>query len=256
MNSIEQDEINELLSAYKTCTDEKKKRVLYLNIFEKSIDNVKKIANTITPYTDVSYEDLTQVGSVGLMKAIDAYKIEHKTKFNTYATYFIKGEIRHYLRDKSHLIRVPRELQELMIKISATTKDLIGKGIEDPTIDEIAEILSIPVSKIEEVMRIDNYQNTLSLDQYLKADEDDLSLMDTIPAENYQELINKYENKILLKDVIDKLPDDLKIIIEMNYFQDLSQREIAERLNCSQMQVSRKLRKALNQMYECIMRKE
>ena len=256
MSDTEKDKLNELLMAYKTCTDEKKKKVLYLNIFEKSLVIVKKIANTINPYTDVGYDDLTQIGSVGLMKAIESYKPEHKAKFNTYATYFIKGEIRHYLRDKSSLIRVPRDLQELLLKVSAATKELVEKGINDPSIDEIAEILSLPADRIEEVKNIENIKSSVSLDQYLKADEEDLSLMDKIPAENYQELISKYENKILLKEVINKLPEDLKEIVEMNYFQDLSQREIAEKIHSSQMQVSRKLKKALNQMYQYLMNKE
>ena len=256
MSDIEKDKINELLIAYKNCPDEKKKKVLYLNIFEKSLVIVKKIANTIVPYTDVGYDDLTQIGSVGLMKAIDSYKPEHKAKFNTYATYFIKGEIRHYLRDKSSIIRVPRDLQELLLKVASATKELAEKGVEDPSVDEIAEILSIPAEKIEEVRNIENYKSALSLDQYLKADEEDLSLMDKIPAENYQELISKYENKILLKEAINKLPEDMKEVIEMNYFQDLSQREIAEKIHSSQMQVSRKLKKALNQMYEYLMGKE
>lgn len=256
MGHNEQYKTDELIIAYKNCFDEKKKKVLYLNIFEKTMDIVKRIANTINPYTDVSYEDLTQIGAVGLMKAIESYNPEHNAKFNTYATYFIKGEIKHYLRDKSHIIKVPRDLQELFIRISATIEDLSHQGVKDPTAEEIADILTVPVDKIEEVMKIENYQSALSLDQYLKSDEEDLSLMDKIPAENYRELISKYENKILLREVIDKLPNELKEVIEMNYFEDLSQREIAERTNCSQMQVSRKIKKALNQMYRYITSKE
>ena len=256
MSDIDLEKINQLIAAYKVCTDEKKKRVLYLNIFEQSIDIVKRIANKIAPYVDVSFDDLTQVGSVGLMKAIDSFKVEHNAKFNTYATYFIKGEIRHYLRDKSHIIKIPREKQELFSKISNLTRSLIKDGEKEPSVEEIADILAIPAAKVEEILNIDNYKDAISLDQYLNNEYEDLSVLDTIPAENYQELISKYENKILLTEVINKLPDELREIIQMNYFEDMSQREIAQKINSTQMQVSRKLKKALNKMYEYIMNKE
>ena len=115
-------ELDALLISFKNTKDEKKKRMLHLKIVEEAMDLVKKIANTISLQSGISNEDLVQVGSLGLIKAIEFYKLDMNTKFKTYATYFIKGEIKHYLRDKASIIKAPRELQELMFKINKARK--------------------------------------------------------------------------------------------------------------------------------------
>ena len=104
-------------------------------------------------------------------------------------------------------------------------------------------------------MNIDKYKNALSLDQYSKGEDEDLALVDRIPSGDYKEFMNSYEDKIMLSTAIDKLPPELKQIIELSYYEDLNQREIAERVHISQMQVSRRLKKALNKMYELIRNK-
>ena len=246
------EELDSLLISFKNTTEEKKKRMLHLKIVEEAMDLVKKIANTIALQSGISNEDLIQVGSLGLIKAIDFYRLDMNTKFRTYATYFIKGEIKHYLRDKASLIKAPRELQELMFKINNARKKLSENGIEDPTNEQIADYLSLPVSKINEVTEIERCKSTLSLDQSLMQDDEDISLLDKIPANDYQEFLNSYENKIMLASTIQKLPPELREIIELSYYQDLNQREISERMNMTQMQVSRRLKKALSKMYEII----
>lgn len=244
--------LDKLIILYKECKEDKKRLMLYLNIVEQAMSYVKKIANSIASKSGVSNEDLIQVGSLGLIKAIQSYNISHNTKFKTYATYFIKGEIKHYLRDKAGIIKAPRELQELVSKISGTIEMFNQKGVENPSSEDIAEVLGIDVEKIENVLNIEKYKTVISLDQYLKGDEEDFSLMDKIPSGDYQELMNSYENKIMLADAVKKLPDELKQIIELCYYYDLSQREISEKLHLSQMQVSRRLKKALNMLYEII----
>lgn len=246
------EKLDSMIASYKECTDEKKKRMLHLKVVEEAMTLVKKIANTIAMQSGVSNEDLIQVGSLGLIKAIEAYKCNMNTKFRTYATYFIKGEIKHYLRDKAAMIKAPRELQELVFKITSAAKKLTEEGIEDPTPEDISKMLGIPASKVEEVLNIDKYKNALSLDQYLKGDDEDFSLLDKIPAGDYKEYMNSYEDKLMLASTIKKLPPELRQIIELSYYEDLNQREIAEKINISQMQVSRRLKKALNRMYELI----
>lgn len=251
-NSKNPIELDELLTAYKTCTDKKKKRMLHISIVESAMSFVKKIANSIASQSGISHEDLLQVGSIGLIKAIEFYNPEKNTKFKTYASYFIKGEIKHYLRDKASLIKAPRELQELVFKISNTIKSLNAKGYTEPSAKQIAEELGLTESKIQEVMEIEYCKTTLSLDQNIAPDDDDLSLIDKIPAGDYQELMNSNENKIMLASAIKKLPDDLRQILELSYYEDLNQREISERIGISQMQVSRRIKKALSKMYEIV----
>ena len=244
--------IDELIIAYKFCTDEKKKRMLHISIVEIGMQFVKKIAGNISIQSKISNEDLVQVGSIGLIKAIEFFNPSKNTKFKTYASYFIRGEIKHYLRDKA-----TRELQELVFKISSAVKLLKEKGIEDPSEDQIADIVGVSQQKIHEVMEIELCKTTLSLDQATSSvDDDDLALIDKIPAGDYQEFMNSYENKIMLAEAIKKLPRDLQEIVEMSYYQDLNQREISEKIHISQMQVSRRLKKALSKMYEIITSKD
>lgn len=246
------EELDALLISFKNAKDEKKKRMLHLKIVEEAMDLVKKIANTIAMQSGIPNEDLIQVGSLGLIKAIEFYRLDMNTKFKTYATYFIKGEIKHYLRDKASIIKAPRELQELLFKINSAKKKLNEAGNEDPSPEQIAEYLDLPVSKINEVIEIERCKSTLSLDQSFMQEDEDISLLDKIPANDYQEFMNAYENRIMLDSTIKRLPPDLREIIELSYYQDLNQREISERMNMSQMQVSRRIKKALSKMYELI----
>jgi RNA polymerase sigma-B factor len=147
-------------------------------------------------------------------------------------------------------------LQELVFKISSAIKDLREKGFEEPTEEQISELVGVPINKIHEVMEIELCKTTLSLDQASSVEDDDLALIDKIPSGDYQEFINSYEDRMMLAAAIEKLPPDLKEIIELNYYHDLNQREISERIHISQMQVSRRLKKALHKMYEIIKIKE
>ena len=101
-----EEQLNDLLLQYKNSLDGRKKRVLYLKIVELTLNYVKKIVSSPAYKKLNIQEDLFQVGSIGLMKAIDFYDLSKNTKFKTYATYFIKGEIKHYLRDKASFIKL------------------------------------------------------------------------------------------------------------------------------------------------------
>ena len=251
------DELDLQLLEYKKCKDRKKKRIMHIGIVESAMQLVKKIACSIAMQSGISNEDLVQVGSIGLIKAIEFFNPDKNARFKTYASYFIRGEIKHYLRDKASMIKAPRELQELVFKISTAVKELKAKGFEEPLEEQISDIVGVPVNKIHEVMEIELCKTTLSLDQAISnVDDDDLTLIDKIPSGDYQEFLNSYENKIMLASAIDKLPQDLKEIIELSYYHDLNQREISEKINISQMQVSRRLKKALSKMYEIIKYKE
>lgn len=246
-------DIDKKIFAYKNCTDEKKKRILNLDIIQESMILVKKTAGSIALPSGVPLEDLVQVGSIGLIKAIEFFDINKNVKFKTYASYFIKGEIKHYLRDKSYIIKAPRELQELVFKISSAIRELKAAGFEEPTEDQISEKTNIDIEKIHEVMELEFCKSILSLDQTIQNfDDDDTTLMDKIPSGDYQEFLISRENKIMLKSALEKLPRELREIIELNYFQDMNQREISDKLHISQMQVSRKIRKAINKLYEII----
>ena len=247
---IKNDEkLNSLVQSYLTCQDEKKKKKLYLKIIEEVMWVVKFTANQVASRSGANIEDLIQVGSIGLIKAISTCRFEQSNKFISYSSYFIRGEMKHYLRDKVGIIRAPREIQELVTRISAVVKKMKEDGIEEPSAEEVARILELPIEKVQEVFNIDKYRNAISLDQYIISEEDDVSLLEKIPAGDYQDVLNSYEDRMMIADAIKKLPQDFQEIIKLSYYEDMKLKEIAEKMDISIMQVSRKLKRALNRLY-------
>jgi len=247
-------QIHEWLVTYKGSSDKKLKKQLQNLIVVASMPFVKKIACGLARRATDPVDDLIQVGAVGLIKAIDLYNPSIGTKFKTYATYLITGEIRHYLRDKASMIKAPREIQELAFRINCVIKELTEDG-QEPTSEQIAEAMSLPVTKINDIIEVDRRKSTISLDQTLSHEDDDtMSLADKIPSGDYQEFLNSYEEKIMLSNAISELKPKLKEVIELSYYEDLNQREISEKLEISQMQVSRRLKQALEDMYKIITR--
>lgn len=244
-------QIHEWLVTYKEAKDEKTKKQLQNLVVVASMPFVKKIACGLARRSTDPVDDLIQVGAVGLIKAMDLYNPEVGTKFKTYATYLITGEIRHYLRDKASMIKAPREIQELAFRINCMIKQLTEEGIE-PTSEQVAEAMSMSVSKINDIIEVDRRKSTISLDQAFSSDDDTMSLGDKIPSGDYQEFLDAYEEKIMLSNAITKLKPKMKEVIELSYYEDLNQREISEKLNISQMQVSRRLKQALEDMYKII----
>ncbi len=249
-------QIHEWLVTYKNSDDEKFKKDLQNLIVIASMPFVKRIACGLARRSTDPVDDLIQVGAVGLIKAIDLYNPGLGTKFKTYATYLITGEIRHYLRDKASMIKAPREIQELAFRINCVIKQLSEDG-QEPTSEQIAQVMSIPVNKVNDIIEVDRRKSTLSLDQTFALEDDDaVSLADKIPSGDYQEFLNAYEEKIMLTKAISKLKPKLKEVIELSYYEDMNQREISEMLGISQMQVSRRLKQALEDMYKIITKGE
>lgn len=249
-------QIHEWLVTYKGSEDKKLKKELQNLIVVASMPFVKRIACGLARRSTDPVDDLIQVGAVGLIKAIDLYNPNLGTKFKTYATYLITGEIRHYLRDKASMIKAPREIQELAFRINCVIKQLSEDG-QEPTSEQIAEIMSISVNKVNDIIEVDRRKSTLSLDQtFALEDDDSVSLADKIPSGDYQEFLSAYEEKIMLSKAISKLKPKLKEVIELSYYEDMNQREISEKLGISQMQVSRRLKQALEDMYKIITKGE
>lgn len=245
-------QINEWLITYKKSEDPKLKKQLQNLIVVASMPFVKRVAGGLARRSTDPVDDLIQVGSVGLIKAIDLYNPEIGTKFKTYATYLITGEIRHYLRDKASMIKAPRAIQELAFRINCVIRQLTEEG-QEPTSEQVAEAMSLPVYKINDIIEVDRRKSTISLDQSAPFDDDEtVSLADKIPSGDYQAFLNSYEEKIMLANAISQLKPKLKEAIELSYYEDLNQRQIAEKLNISQMQVSRRLKQALEEMYKII----
>lgn len=254
-NTLSIDEINAWLDEYKTSSDDKTKKKLKELVILACMPIVKKVARSLARRSTDPVEDITQVGSLGLIKAVDLYNPEISKNFKSYATYLITGEIRHYLRDKTTIIRAPREIKELSFRVHKLTLELTEKLGRIPTDKDIAEALQMPQEKVEECNNLDRRTTTISIDQIVGNDDNSISLVEKIEDESQSEAFNCYENRIILDDAISKLEPVEQQLVILNYYEGLNQREISERLNISQMQVSRKLKKSIQKLFEIVSKK-
>ena len=255
--AIDYDEIGEYLKLYNESEDEKQKKHLQNVIALAAMPLVRRIGRGLARRNTDPVEDIIQVGSVGLVKAIQLYNPQISENFKTYATYLITGEIRHYLRDKVSMIRAPREIYELAYRVNKVMQKLMIEHGDEPSETIIAEELGTSIKKIKEVIDIERRKQTISLDQIISSSNDEsLSLFDKIADDNHYNLEKFQEDKILIRDAIKKLDKKLQDVIILNYFEDLSQTQISIELGISQMQVSRRLKKALQMLLQILSEKD
>ena len=191
------------------------------------------------------FEDLVQVGTIGLIKSIDRFDSDRGVEFSTYATPTIIGEIKRYFRDKGWAIRVPRRLQELRMQIGAATAELTQSLGRSPTPRELAESIGCSVEEIVEGIESSNAYSTLSLDA---TDDDDgsPSMLDAIGIDD--EAIEHVEIRESIKPLLDRLDQREKKILLLRFFRNMTQSQIAEEIGVSQMHVSRLLSRTLQHL--------
>jgi RNA polymerase sigma-B factor len=201
-------------------------------------------------------EDLIQVGTIGLLNAIDRYDPDRGTKFSTYATPTIMGEIKRYFRDKSWNLKVPRHLQELNWAATKANEQLTQQLGRSPTIYEIAKHIGASEEDTIAAIELGSAHETVSLDTKLVLEGDTVphthGEMVGLPDEGIQNVEN-FED---LRTAIESLEDREKAIILLRFFRDLSQTEVAKRLNISQMHVSRLQAKALQRLKSMLAEEE
>lgn len=187
-------------------------------------------------------EDIFQIGSIGLIKAINNFKPEFNTKFSTYAVPMIMGEIKRFIRDDG-IIKVNRNLKSIYKKVHYAKEKLAAKLSREPTLDEISKELKI--EKEEIVMALEAcYSPDYLFDVIHHEDGSPIMLIDKIPESKDKEEI--IIDRIALKDIVGKLPIRERQIVVLRYFQDKTQTEVAKVLNISQVQVSRIEKKIIN----------
>ena len=195
-------------------------------------------------------EDLVQVGTIGLIKAVDRFDVERGVEFSTYATPTILGEIKRHFRDKGWAIRVPRRLQELRMSISSATGELSQMLGRSPTPQEVAERIGVSVEDVLEGMESANAYSTLSLDAG-DGQEDGLgSMLDTMGA--LDEELEHVEIRESIRPLIESLPLRERQILLLRFFRQMTQSQIAAEVGISQMHVSRLLNRTLADLRESI----
>ena len=190
-------------------------------------------------------DDLIQVGTIGLIKAIDRFEISKGFEFSTFATPTIVGEIKRHFRDKTWAVRVPRRLQELGASVTGATTELTQKLDRSPTPKEIAKHLGITVDEVAEALESNSAYSTVSLDV---TSDTSTSIGESFGA--LDEALEGVEYRESLKPLLAQLDDREKRILQMRFFDNLSQSQIATELGISQMHVSRILTKVLSHLRE------
>jgi RNA polymerase sigma-B factor len=200
-------------------------------------------------------DDLVQVGTIGLIKAIDRFDIERAVEFTTYATPTIVGELKRYFRDKGWAIKVPRRLQELSFKVNQGIDALTQRLQRSPTVPEIAEYLDVTPDDVLEALETSEAYNFVSLETDRNTDgADSFSILEYIGEDD--KLMAVVDDRATLFAALKHLSAQEQRVLYLRFFQGLTQTEIATQLDISQMQVSRLLRRTLRIMREHLVAEE
>ncbi len=196
------------------------------------------------------FDDLLQVGTIGLIKAIDRFDTERGVEFSTYATPTIVGEIKRHFRDRGWAIRVPRRLQELRLSITSATAELTQENGRSPTVSELARKIGVSDEEIIEGLESSNAYSTLSLDAPDSGDDSALSMIDVIGGDD--EALEHVENRETIKPLLEALDPREKHILTLRFFRGMTQSQIAAEIGISQMHVSRLLARTLERLRESL----
>jgi RNA polymerase sigma-B factor len=188
-------------------------------------------------------DDLEQVASLGLLKAIDRFDVSRDVRFATFAVPTIAGELKRHFRDRGWMLRVPRDIQELSARVVRGREVLTRELGRSPTVPEVAEALGTGVEQVLDALRAADAYRMMSLDEPLAEGADALEAIGG-DDEGYA----LAEHRVLLRRGLDRLGEREREIVRLRYYEGLTQREIAERIGISQMHVSRLLRRALSQL--------
>ena len=189
-------------------------------------------------------EDLFQIGSIGLMKAIDKFDLTYEVKFSTYAVPMIAGEIKRFLRDDG-MVKVSRTLKENGMKIKQAADEVSKELGREATISEISELTGISVEDIVVAMEANAEVESIYKSVY-QSDGNEIYMVDRLPSGKDDN--EKVLNHILLEQLLSELTDEEKRLIALRYFQDKTQGEVARQLGISQVQVSRLEKRILLRM--------
>jgi RNA polymerase sporulation-specific sigma factor len=211
---------------------------------EMVVGNTRLVWSIVQRFSSrgVELDDLFQIGCIGLLKSVDKFDLSYDVKFSTYAVPMIIGEIQRFLRDDG-MVKVSRSIRELNFKIRHVTDQFLKQHERQPSLQELADILQVTLDEV--LLAVDAMRDPASLhDQLYDHDGDSLTLMDQLKDEKS----DQFFEYVSLKTLIQKLSERERAIIYLRYYADLTQTEIAEKLNISQVQVSRIEKKVLTRL--------
>lgn len=214
-------------------------------LVEKNMGLVHSIARRFQN-RGVEMEDLIQIGSIGLLKAIDKFDLTYEVRFSTYAVPMITGEIKRLLRDDG-MVKVSRSLKEEAARIYAAREVFMGEQGREPTLEELADKLQLTREEVilamESAAQIESLQKTI-----YQSDGSDIALEDKLPFEKNQQ--EEVLDRMLLEQMLGSLNTEERELIYLRFFKERTQSNIAKKMGMSQVQVSRMEKKILRRMRE------
>jgi RNA polymerase sigma-B factor len=244
--TLSRDEVRDLFIAYREAPDESTRLKYREMLVDQHIGLVEFLSRRFRNRGEL-LEDLVQVGTIGLLKAIERFDLDREVEFSTYATPTIVGELKRHFRDKGWAVRVPRRLQELHLELTQTVNHLGQELGRSPTVEEIAEAAGISEESVLEGLEIAQAYNFTSLDAPVQTEEGGTtSFADHLGKQD--EHLENLEYRASLAPEMEKLPEREREILYLRFFKGLTQSEIADRMGISQMHVSRLLSRTLAQL--------
>lgn len=214
---------------------------------------VRKIAHRVSHQCAEPYEDLEQIGYLGLIRAIERFNPAQGCAFSSFAVPYIRGEMLHFLRDRSSTVKIPRRWQQLNKAGQKAREELAEAFGRQPTDEEIATKLGVSLNEWRESKMATKNRLPLSLDATISQQIDSpMTLGDTLPDTRYQALQNLEEDRQQLQKALNQLEEKTRQAIEFVFIKDLSRKEVAEQIGVSPMTVTRRLHRGIEQMVTCL----
>ncbi len=249
-NQVIKNQSFEILTTYqKDPSPQLRNRLVQMNI-----GLVRREAHRWLHSSGETFDDLMQVGSLGLIRAIERFDLQKGFAFSSFAIPYIRGEIQHYLRDKGTVVRIPRRWQTLQNQSAKAIRSLQEDLNRRPSDQEVADELEITVEEWQQVRIASSNRNLLSLDAPIKENDGGASsLGDLLPDSRYRSFQLAQEDQIRLQQALSQLEKRTREVVEFVFLHDLTQKETAERLGISSVTVSRRVKKGLKHL-QVIMR--
>ena len=201
------------------------------------------------------YDDLLQVGALGLIGAVDRFELNRGYAFSSFAVRYIRGEIQHYLRDKSSSVRIPRrwmDLQQQSVRVMQKLRNTLQR---EPSAQEVANALGVTLIEWQEAKLACQNRAPLSLDAPIRSEEEDAASIGDLVADPKSNMQLQQDEKFRLQQALAVLEQRTREIVEFVFIEDLPQREVAKMLGVSAVTISRQLKKGLSTL-RCVLEAE
>lgn len=231
---LSDDEVQQLLREAQTGNNAARERMIHCNL--------RLVFHLVQRFSNRGYdmEDLFQIGTIGLMKAVDKFNVNYGVQFSTYAVPMIVGEIRRFLRDDGP-IKISRSLKETGIRVRGVQEELARELGRDPRLSEVAERMALTPEAVTEALEATRYLTSIHEEIY-QDDGDTIYVIDQLSG---KEEDGRFLEYIALDEVLSRLPERERNILYLRFYRDKTQMEVADEIGISQVQVSRLERKAI-----------